>query len=212
VRFLEAVQAAAAVSADYVAEAGPRPTLLRLIRRCGLPQTIRSLSLCSGPDSDGTELISAAASVMRDGHPMDLTAIYGGPTAGLQRVPPYEFDAGNRYWFDVPVLRPTVDPEPGSAAPVTDDQVQQGPGGAVLAVIADVGGYSVSELTRGSLLSDDLGYDSLLQLRLVDRLRSKYPELEGVDVAEVIPNIHTVGDLVDFVTTRLAPDPAGAVR
>lgn len=212
VRFLDAAQAAATVAADYVAEAGPRPTLLRLIRRCGLPQTVRSLSLCSGPDSDGTELISAASTVVRDGHPLDLDAVYGAPIAGLHRIPPYEFDAGNRYWFDLPALRPSAEPAPSEGAAGNAQELPPGPGGAVLALIADVGGYAVSELTRASLLSDDLGYDSLLQLRLIDRLRAQYPHLESVDVAEVVPNIHTVGDLVDFVTTRLEPDTAGAAR
>ena len=81
--------------------------------------------------------------------------------------------------------------------------------GAVLAMIADVGGYSVGELARSSLLADDLGYDSLLQLRLIDRLRTEYPRLEHIRVGEVLPNIHCVGDLVDFVVQRL--DPAGVV-
>ncbi len=72
-------------------------------------------------------------------------------------------------------------------------------------MIADVGGYSVAELARSNLLADDLGYDSLLQLRLIDRLRTEYPELEHITVAEVLPNIHSVGDLVDFVVQRLDP-------
>ena len=53
--------------------------------------------------------------------------------------------------------------------------------------------------------ADDLGYDSLLQLRLIDRLRTEYPELEHITVADVLPNIHSVGDLVDFVVQRLDP-------
>ena len=47
--------------ADYVAEAGPRSTLLTLARQCGLPPQTRSLALCGGPDSDGTELLGVAA-------------------------------------------------------------------------------------------------------------------------------------------------------
>ena len=70
-------------------------------------------------------------------------------------------------------------------------------------MIAEVGGYSAGGLARSARLSDDLGYDSLLQLRLIDRLRTEYPQLEHITVAEVLPNIHSVGDLVDFVLERL---------
>ena len=79
-----------------------------------------------------------------------------------------------------------------------------------MAVIADVGGYSVAQLARSNLLADDLGYDSLLQLRLIDRLRTEYPRLEDITVAEVLPNINSVGDLVDFVVQRL--DSAGVTE
>ena len=69
-------------------------------------------------------------------------------------------------------------------------------------MIADVGGYPVAELGRSSRLAEDLGYDSLLQLRLIDRLRAEYPQLEHITVAEVLPKIQSVGDLVDFVMQR----------
>jgi acyl carrier protein len=77
--------------------------------------------------------------------------------------------------------------------------VPSGPEEAVLAVIAEAGGYSFAELDRSSRLADDLGYDSLLQVRLVHRLREEYPQLEHINVAEVLPQIRSVGDLVDFV-------------
>ena len=82
-------------------------------------------------------------------------------------------------------------------------QLHDDAGDEVLALIADVGGYSVTALADRSGLADDLGYDSLLQLRLLDRLRAEYPQLQDVTVAEVLPKIHSVGDLVDFVVQRL---------
>lgn len=212
VRFFDAVQAArSAASADYIAEAGPRSTLLTLARQCGLPPQIRSLTLCGGPDSDGTELLGVAATVLRDGFSPDLSPLYGRPAGRLHRIPAYVFDTSSRFWFDggvatvgpttqSAVVTPGAPQEKSSRAPTGDE-------GAVLAIIADVGGYSVAELARSSLLADDLGYDSLLQLRLIDRLRTEYPRLEDITVAEVLPNIYSVGDLVDFVVHRL--DPAG---
>jgi acyl carrier protein len=139
--------------------------------------------------------------------------LYGRPAGQLYRIPPYVFDTSSRFWFDggvatvapttqSSVVTPGAEREKSSRAPAGDED-------AVLAMIADVGGYSVADLARSSLLADDLGYDSLLQLRLIDRLRTEYPRLADITVAEVLPNINSVGDLVDFVVQRL--DPAGVI-
>jgi len=220
VRFFDAVQAARSAGADYVAEAGPRSTLLTLARQCGLPPQTRSLTLCGGPASDGTELLGVAATMLRDGYSPDLSPLYGRPAGRQHRIVPYVFDTSSRFWFDggVAAAAPTAamsrsreEPTalPAVVTPVAErkqpSQVSAGPECAVMAVIADVGGYSVAELARSNLLGDDLGYDSLLQVRLIDRLRTEYPQLEHITVADVLPNIHSVGDLVDFVVQRLDP-------
>lgn len=202
-KVFDAVQAArSAVSADYVAEAGPRSTLLAMAAQCGLQPQSRSLPLCGGPDSDGMELLAVAATMLRDGYSPDLTPLYGSPAGPLQRIPPYVFDASSRFWFDggvaaVAPARPAVvtpvgEREQPARVPAASEE-------AVLAVIADVGGYSVAELRRSSLLAEDLGYDSLLQLRLLDRLKAEYPQLEHINVTAVLPKIRSVGDLVDFM-------------
>ena len=216
VRFFDAVQAAvSAASADYVAEAGPRSTLLTLARQCGLPPQTRSLALCGGPDSDGTELLGVAATLLRDGYSPDLSPLYGRPAGPLHRIPPYVFDTSSRFWFDGGVAAAVPTAQPAVVTPVAERQqpaqVPTASEGAVLAVIADVGGYSVGELARSSRLSDDLGYDSLLQLRLFDRLRADYPQLGHIAIVEVLPKIHSVGDVVDFVVERLGP-AAGVTR
>lgn len=207
VRFFDAVQAAmSAASADYVAEAGPRSTLLALAKQCGLPPQIRPLALCGGPDSDGTELLTAAASMLRDGYSPDLSSLYGSPADGLQRIPPYVFDTASRFWADGAMSRLREDPTIVAASvvpPVPERephaQVSASDEKAVLTVIAEVGGYSVAELGRSSRLAEDLGYDSLLQLRLIHRLQAEYPQLAHITVAEVLPKIRSVGDLIDFV-------------
>jgi acyl transferase domain-containing protein len=215
VRFFDAVRAArSAAGVDYVAEAGPRPTLLKLVRQCGLPPQTRSLRLCAGPDSDGTELLGVAATVLRDGYSPDLSPLYGRPADGLYRIPPYVFDTSSRFWYDgrIAVVEPTA--QPSVVTPVDEQETPSrapgSPEGAVMAVIADVGGYSAAQLARSNLLADDLGYDSLMHLRLIDRLRTEYPQLEHVTVAEVLPNVRSVGDLVDFVEQRI--DSAGVTE
>lgn len=204
VRFFDAIKAAvSAANADYLAEAGPRSTLLALAVQCGLPSHVRSLPLCSGPNSDGTELLVVAESMLRDGYSPHLSPLYGTPADPLQRIPPYVFDTSSRFWFDGAVAAAPPTAQPTIVTPVADREqrapVPAGREEAVLAVIADVGGYPVAELGRSTRLAEDLGYDSLLQLRLINRLRAEYPQLEHITVAEVLPRIRNVGDLVDFV-------------
>ena len=213
VRFHDAVQAAVnAVGVGYLAEAGPRSGLLMLARQAGPPTLTPSLVLCSGPNSEGSELLGVAATLLRDGYSPDLTPLYGEPAGPLQRIPPYVFDDTSRFWFDGPTAYQHQRVHTGQTemtAPVTDveqadtEQLQDGTESEVMTLIADVGNYSVSALARSKRLADDLGYDSLLQLRLLDRLRKQYPQLQTVDVAELLPRAHNVGDLVDFVVHQL---------
>ena len=71
----------------------------------------------------------------------------------------------------------------------------------MLAVIADVGGYTVAGLARSSRLRTTTGYDSLLQL--FERLRDRYPQLRRWDFPlwEVLPKVRTVG-VIDIVVGR----------
>ncbi|HET7665981.1 MAG TPA: acyltransferase domain-containing protein, partial [Mycobacterium sp.] len=222
VKFFDAVQAAlSATSADYVAEAGPRSSLLALATQCGLPPQIRPLALCGGPDSDGTELLTVGATMLRDGYSPDLSPLYGRPAERLPRVPPYVFDTSSRFWFhggvgdeEMSRLRENATTPPVTVTPVaeTEQRAQRptSPEKALLETIADVGGRPVAELGRSSRLTEDLGYDSLLQLRLLHQLREEYPQLADVTAAEVLPRIRSVGDLVDFVMQRLKE--AGVTR
>ncbi|MGV9713759.1 type I polyketide synthase [Gordonia sp. NPDC003424] len=215
VRFHDAVRAAAtSAGADYLAEAGPRSGLLSCAMRAGPPPTPQSLVLCSGPDSDGTELLGVAATLMRDGYSPDLTPLYGEPPGPFQRLPAYVFDDTRRFWFDGVVADPRRRPrarrvettasvdEPDDTQVADIGQVRNRAEGEVLAIIADVGNYAVGALSRSQRLTDDLGYDSLLQVRLLDRLRKEYPDLHDVDIAELLPRIHRVGDLVDYVVAK----------
>ncbi len=211
VRFHDAVRAATnAVDADYIAEAGPRPGLLALARQAGLPSLTPSLVLCGGEDSDGGELLGVAATLLRDGYSPDLTPLYGEPAGPLQRLPGYAFDDTSRFWFDGPIAhshRRMRVGEVETAAPVVKradtDPVRDRAEGEVLALIAEVGNYPLAALARSKRLADDLGYNSLLQLRLLDRLRKEYPQLQHVAAADLLPRVHNVGDLVDFVLHRL---------
>ena len=190
-------------------EAGPRATLLTLARQCGLPEQTQSLALCRGPDSDGTELLSAAAALLRSGYSPNLSPFYGSPAGPLQRIAPFVFDTSNRFWFSGGVAAPVAAPPAVDSEIVTtveQDQLVQAPRGsqdALMALIADVGSHPTTTVLRSSRLGDDLGYDSLLQMRLLNRLRSEYRELEHIAVSDLLPHLHSVGALVDFITARI---------
>ncbi|WP_246541064.1 type I polyketide synthase [Mycobacterium spongiae] len=211
VRFADAVQAAVrSTSPDYIAEAGPKTALLTLARQCEVPARTRALALCRGPESDGTELLSVAATLMRDGYSPDLSTLYGGEAGPLHRLPPYVFDSSNRYWSDgqvasdrrvVPIAPAQLNTAAARHEPT--EYARRGIADGIMSLIAEVGGYQLDTLTRSQRLADDLGYDSLLQLRLLDRLRQQYPQLRHVTVDELLPRIHNVGDLVDFAVQRL---------
>ncbi|MCV7198849.1 type I polyketide synthase [Mycobacterium angelicum] len=218
VRFGDALDAATrAVRTSYVAEAGPRATLLSLARQCGLPPQIRSLRLCGGPESTGSELLEVAAVLLRDGYSPDLSQLYGRPLHTLEHIAPYTFDATNRFWF-TEAAAPQAEPsnaEPSKAEPSIEpaDDARAAPSdlaGEVLVLIARVGGYPVHEITRSSRLSEDLGYDSLLQLRLFEQVRRQYPQLALKSVADLPSSVDSVGSLVDLMVERLSV--AGAVR
>lgn len=209
VRFADAIEAATrAVRTGYVAECGPRATLLTLARQCGLPPQTRSLPLCSGPGSDGTELLEVAATLLRDGYSPELAQLYGRAPGTLERVPGYTFDQGSRFWYEGDTQK--------SALPATESRRAEAPftvstdlAGEVFALIAQVGGYPVGELTRSSRLSEDLGYDSLLQLRLFEQARRQYPQLGLKSVTDLPSRVNTVGALVDLIVERVSSAGAG---
>ena len=75
---------------------------------------------------------------------------------------------------------------------------------AVRRHIADIGGYTTDGIHPDARLGEDLGYDSLLLLRLIDRLRTEYPQLEGAPIDELLPVITKVDDLQRYVADHVA--------
>jgi acyl carrier protein len=71
-------------------------------------------------------------------------------------------------------------------------------------LVADIGGYAVEEIDLDALLGDDLGYDSPLQLRLIDRIRTEYPQLQDAPVDELVLAIRNVDDVVRYVADRIS--------
>ena len=212
VRFADAFATATMQAAPtHLVELGPRSTLLALARRCGIGTQIRTLAPCGGPDDDGAGFARVAAQLYADGLTTRFDSLYGDESRTLKRLPPYAFGDGSRFWREldtVPITAsaPSARPDAGEAAgphlqPDTSacyDTVAA----EVRHLIADIGGYTIDEIDPNALLGEDLGYDSLLQLRLIERLRTDYPQLQDAPVDELLPAINTVDDLVRFVARR----------
>jgi acyl transferase domain-containing protein len=209
VRFADAIVAATMQAAPtHLVELGPRPTLLALARRCGIGTQIRTLAPCGGPDDDGAGFARVAAQLYADGLSTRFDNLYCDESRTLKRLPPYVFGDGTRFWREldtVPtaVSAPSARPDAGEAAAPHPEPETSACYDTVAAdvrhLIADIGGYTIDEIDPNALLGEDLGYDSLLQLRLIERLRTEYPQLAHAPVDELLPVINTVDDLVRFV-------------
>lgn len=221
VRFAQAVTAAMnAGSVDYLCELGPRTTLIGHARRNGIPTSVPSLVTCEGPSSTGDEFTKISGQLIADGFRPRI-GLLGEHSTTLTRIPPYKFDTTARFWLETPRLhahssaRHAVEDgghrselDPLEDAPMTEEPDRRRTlDDELIELIADVGGYETHEIRPDQLFSEDLGYDSLIQLRLIDRLRSVYPSLASMDLAAVLPDIQTVGDLMKVVGAEL--DTAG---
>lgn len=208
VRFYDAIDSATgAVRSSYIAEAGPTSTLLTLARQSGLGPQVRSLVLCAGLQSAGSEMLEVAAVLLRDGYSLDLSPSECGPARAVQRIPPYAFDVGSRFWYSGDTSAAV--PSGNSLVTTVEDQAErrsEAPGDVadeVFALVAQIGGHTVGEINRDSRLNEDLGYDSLLQLRLLEQMRSRYPQLALRSIADLPSNIGNVGALVDLLLARI---------
>jgi acyl transferase domain-containing protein len=216
VRFADAIAGATTQpAATHLVELGPRSTLLALARRCGIDTQIRTLAPCVGPDDDGTGFARVAARLYADGMTTRFDSLYGDESRTLKRLPPYTFGDGTRFRRELdpapPVVTapaPSARPDSGmAAAPASESDTSAGYdtiAAKVRHLIADIGGYTTEEIDPNALLGEDLGYDSLLQLRLIDRIRTEYPQLEDAPVDELLLAIKNVDDVVRYVADRIS--------
>ena len=218
VRFADAIAAATTPAAPtHLVELGPRSTLLALARRCGIAAQTRTLAPCVGPDDDGAGFARVAAGLYADGLTTRFDSLYRDESRTLKRLPPYAFGDGTRFWRELDTARtalsvpdPSASPDAGRAgAPRAESDTSAGDepvAEKVRHIIADIGGYTTEEIDSNALLGEDLGYDSLLQLRLVDRIRTEYPQLEDAPVDELLLAIRSVDDVVRYVTHRVTSE------
>nr|APD72050.1 type I polyketide synthase 2 [Streptomyces sp.] len=74
---------------------------------------------------------------------------------------------------------------------------------AVIEAVAGVGGYAPQEISPGSLLFEDLGFDSVMVMELKDRIQERLTGLEAMSVQDLLPRLSSVGDLIDYLRDRV---------
>jgi acyl transferase domain-containing protein len=222
VRFADAIATATRQAVPtHLVELGPRSTLVSLARRCGIAAQTRTLSPCSGPDDDGAGFARVAAQLYADGVTIRFDNLYRDESRTLKRLPPYAFCDQTRFWRELGTAptalcatAPSALPDAGKAAASHSEPDASTDRDTVVAAvqqhIADIGGYTAIEIHPNARLGEDLGYDSLLLLRLIERLRKEYPQLEGAPIDELLPVITKVDDLQRYVADRVAGEKVTA--
>ena len=222
VRFADAIATATRQAAPtHLVELGPRPTLVALARRCGIAAQTRTLSPCPGPDDDGAGFARVAAQLYADGVTIRFDNLYRDESRTLKRLPPYAFCDQTRFWRELGTAptalcatAPSALPDAGKAAASHSEPDASADRDTVVAAvhqhIADIGGYTTDDIHPNARLGEDLGYDSLLLLRLIDRLRTEYPQLEDAPIDELLPVITKVDDLQRYVADRVAGEKVTA--
>ncbi|MFI1887736.1 type I polyketide synthase [Streptomyces jumonjinensis] len=128
------------------------------------------------------------------------SAVRAGSAAGVQVLPaqPYsgELEPGRPAAGAGETLTAVL-PSAREAAPA--DPVAR----AVIAAVAEVGGYAPDEISPLSLLYEDLGFDSVMVMELKDRIQERLTGLEAMSVQDLLPRLSSVGDLIGYLQDRV---------
>ncbi|MFI0241443.1 type I polyketide synthase [Streptomyces sp. NPDC016845] len=217
VRFADAARAAFALEPTHLVEVGPRPVLKSLVSALQPPPGLRRLATCSARNATADDLLEVVAALYRAGLDLapeaPLTTRAGAP----HRLAPYVFSPTRRFDTTVVPVRPMA-PGPDPAVPAATElpkaEPPERPGPVelpddlvrttVASVVAEVGGYSPTEILPDTILYDDLGYDSLTLLLVGRKLQDCFPQLAGSDptTAPTAAGLR-VRDLVAWVEERL---------
>ncbi|GAA4982786.1 beta-ketoacyl synthase N-terminal-like domain-containing protein [Pseudonocardia tropica] len=213
VRFAEA--AAGLGDPTHTVELGPRPVLTALVRGTGAAAGATALSCGPGPSATGAELAEVVARLHTDGLDVDWTGWFEPVDRVPRPLPGHVFDPTARFWFsrDAGATAVTATTSAGTAtAPATDTAAPVPRGdlaAAVLAAIGSVSGHDPATVGGDAVLGRDLGYDSVMAMRLADELEPHVAA--GLDPAALAPDLTTVADLIDHVRSAAGARTRGGV-
>ncbi|EMF55906.1 MULTISPECIES: type I polyketide synthase [Streptomyces] len=213
----------------HLVEVGPRPVLSGMARslRSAAGAGVHAVAPVSGEDADGRTFAEALAELFRSGLDPHWDAVYPQEERQPQRLAPYAFSDAHRFWTRtavraapaadlsvVPDRADTGSPHPReqpaahgavltAVLPTAAEDASATPvARAVIEAVAEVGGYATDEVSRQSLLYEDLGFDSVMIMELKDRLQERLDGLETISVQDLLPRLSSVGDLADYLQDR----------
>ncbi|WP_425585415.1 acyltransferase domain-containing protein [Streptomyces lunalinharesii] len=212
VRFAETIGALVDDGVGTFIEIGPHETLRGAVEEIAVTRGARvhAINSLRRDESDVRCLLGAAASLYVRGVPLTFDALFaddvevvGTPLVQWQK---------DRYWLDAaptpvaagaaqpvpqPVLQPAAQPV-AVAEPVVPAAANRPVGEVVLGEIADVLGVPAEKFHEGASLRD-FGLDSMLAIRLVNRLQSLFGQrvspvvfLDGRSVPELLDHLGQV--------------------
>jgi acyl carrier protein len=149
---------------------------------------------CPGEAATGQEVAEVLAELYRDGLTPRWQRLYTTQQRVPWRLPPYVFDA-QALSSPMPAIRHQS--TEGAAAATDPESIVE----RTLAALAEIGGYSTTDLAMDARLLDDLGYDSITMIRLSDRLTSIL-RIDGPMDLAALPQLETVNDVVSYVSAR----------
>lgn len=222
VRCHDALQALAQREPTHLIEIGPRGVLVGLSARAGLAGSAKRLVPVPGEAATGSEFAAALATLYTDGLDPAWDQLYTEAQRVLRRLPGYVFADLPRFWASAAT-------RPGTASLVVEKaparvgveagvgvmprprqgqgqgprpRGQDGPANEVLAAVAEIGDYAVADLKPEVKLHEDLGFDSIMVMQLGDRLTTLLRLAEPIPVAELLPRVSTVGELLAFAAEQ----------
>nr|WP_189505271.1 type I polyketide synthase [Streptomyces narbonensis] len=235
VRFAETIGALVDEGVGTFIEIGPHETLRGAVEEIALTRgaPVHAINSLRREESDVRCLLGAAASLYVRGLPLTFDSLFA-DDAEVVETPLVQWQK-DRYWLDAAPLPQVGSPAAAGTAAVTEPvaasaaAVTAAPSASsvaesvsvperplaevVLGEIADALGVPTSRLDQGAGLRD-FGLDSMLAIRLVNRLQSLFGHrvspvvfLDGRSVSEVVAHVvETVGP--PGVTAGTAPAPA----
>ncbi|MFI1202590.1 acyltransferase domain-containing protein [Streptomyces sp. NPDC020883] len=228
VRFAETVAALSEAGISTFVEIGPHETLRGAVEEIALTRGARvhAVNSLRRDESDLRCLLGAAASLYVRGIPLTFDSLFADDVE-VVATPLVQWQK-DRYWLDTDT-RPRAEAAPAPvvetaaaaavAEPVAAAVESRSTAEIVLGEISDAVGVPRDRFGEGASLRD-FGLDSMLAIRLVNRLQSLFGQrvspvvfLDGRTVPELVDHIvETVGGSAAATTATAAAAPAPETR
>jgi len=175
------------------------------------------LAVCGAPTEDGYGLFRCIAELYKAGAKIEWNPLYSAGQRIRRRLSPYEFSTARRYWLN-PTTRlseqaPAVTSNCASAASETRYLLETSTNSGerdcltreVIELVAEIGGYESRDIHEGSRLLEDLAYDSLVVVRLANRIQQRWNRRVPIDELTVD---RTVGDIIAWLRQSEEQQPS----